>query len=80
MTMIQNFKKAQVLNTTAKEHRTLLDHLKRFFDCKRVVKAIAHLKHHAKQIKALNPKVSEATSVEERQEAEPLVVKLAQSH
>lgn len=71
-------RKAQVLNTKAKEERTLLDHLSKFSDWKRTVKAIAHLKSFAKEIKGLKPKQNEATSVKERQEAEFFIMKLAQ--
>lgn len=71
-------RKAQVLNTRAKEDRTLLDRLTKFSDWKRAVKAIARLKHRAKQIKRLKPKGSEATSVEERQVAEGFIIKLVQ--
>lgn len=72
-------RKAQVLNTKAKEDRTLLDRLTKFSDWKRAVKAIACLKHHAKQIKGLKPKINEATSIEERQEAELFLIKLVQT-
>lgn len=71
-------RKVQVLNTKTKEKRTLLDRLSKFSDWKRAVKAIACLKRHAKQIKGLKPKTSEATSIEERQEAELFIIKLAQ--
>lgn len=70
--------KAQVLNTRAKEERTLLDSLSKFSDWKRVVKAIACLKRHAKQSQGLKPKTSEATNVEERQESELFIIKLVQ--
>ena len=71
-------RKAQVLNTKAKEERTLLDRLSKFSDWKRAVKAIAFLKRHVKQIKGFKPKTSETTSVEERQEAELFIIKLVQ--
>lgn len=71
-------RKVQVLNTKAKEERTLLDRLSKFSDWNRAVKAIAYLKRHAKQIKGLTPKTSEATSIEERQEAELFIIRLAQ--
>lgn len=71
-------RKIQVHNTKAKEERTLLDRLSKFSNWKRAVKAIAYLKRYAKQIKGLKPKTSEATSVEERQEAGLFIIKLAQ--
>lgn len=72
-------RKAQVLNTKATEDRTLLDRLSKFSDWKRAVKAIARLKHHAKQIKGLKPKISDATSIEDRQEAELFIIRLVQT-
>ena len=71
-------RKAQVLNTKAKEKRTLLDRLSKFSEWKRAVKAIACLNRHAKQRKGLKSKTSKATSVEERQEAELFIIKLVQ--
>ena len=71
-------RKVQVLSTEVKEDRTLLDRLSRFSDWKRAVKAIACLKRCAKQIKGLKPKITEATNVEERQEAELFIIKLVQ--
>lgn len=62
-------RKVQVLNTKAKEERTLMDRLVKFSDWSRAVKAIACLKRHAKHIKGLTPRTGEATSVEERREA-----------
>lgn len=58
-----------MLNTKANKERTLLDLLSKFSNWKRAVKAIARLKHHAKPVKGLEPKISEATTIE-RQEAE----------
>ena len=71
-------RKVQVLNTKMKDERSLLDRLTKFSDWKRAVKAIARLKRHAKQIKGYKPKESEATSIEERQEAELFIIKLVQ--
>lgn len=50
----------------------------KFSDWNRAVKAIAYLKHYAKQIKGLTPRISEATSVQERHEAELFIIELAQ--
>ena len=57
----------------------LLDHLARFFDWKRAVKAIVCLEHHDNSIKGLKPKTSEATNVEERKEAELFMIKLEEA-
>lgn len=69
-------RKAQVLNTSAKVNRTLLDRLTKFSDWRRAVKAIACLKCHAKQVKGLNPKLNRSTSVEERQQTELFIIRL----
>ncbi|XP_067305911.1 uncharacterized protein [Pseudorasbora parva] len=71
-------RKGLVLCTKVREKRTLLDRLTKFSDWKRAVKAIALLKRHAKQIKGTKDKVSGATSIEERQEAELFIIKLVQ--
>lgn len=71
-------KKAHVHDTQAKEVRSLLDRLHRFSDWSRVVKAIARLKRHAKEIKGLNPRSCEATSLEERREDELVIIKMVQ--
>ncbi|XP_054607429.2 uncharacterized protein [Nothobranchius furzeri] len=70
--------RAQVLITSARTNRTLVDRLTKFSDWKRVVKAIACLKRHAKQVKGLSPKLSGSTSVEERQQAELFLIILVQ--
>ncbi|XP_062421503.1 uncharacterized protein LOC134132867 [Pungitius pungitius] len=72
-------RKAQAFNTKAKEERTLLDRLTKFSDWKRAVKAIARLKHYAKQVKGLISKTSQVTCVGERKEAELFIIKLVQT-
>ncbi|XP_020556659.2 uncharacterized protein LOC110014220 [Oryzias latipes] len=73
-------RKVQVLNVKAEEQRTLLDRLTKFSDWKRAVKAIACLKKFANQINGAKPKpkVYEASSIEERKEAETFIFRLAQ--
>ncbi|XP_067369271.1 uncharacterized protein [Channa argus] len=71
-------RKVQVLNTSVKVDRTLLDRMTKFSDWNRAVKAIARLKCFAQQIKGLRPKPKETTGVEERQEAELYIIKLVQ--
>lgn len=51
--------KVQVLNTKAKEEKTLLDCLSKFFDWRRAVKAIDCLKRYVQQRKGLKPKSNE---------------------
>lgn len=71
-------KKAQVLDTQAKEGRSLLDRLYKFSDWSRIVKAIARLQRHVKEIKGLKPKSCEATSLEDRRETELTIIKMVQ--
>ncbi|XP_053272740.1 uncharacterized protein LOC128430658 [Pleuronectes platessa] len=71
-------KKAQVHDTQAKEVRSLLDRLHKFSDWLRVVKAIARLQRRAKEVKGLKPKSCEASSLEERREAEMTIIKMVQ--
>ncbi|XP_037400478.1 uncharacterized protein LOC119265102 [Pygocentrus nattereri] len=71
-------KKVQVHNVYAKETRSLLDRLHKFSDWSRIVKAIARLKRHVKEIKGLQPRSCEVTSLEERREAELTIIKMVQ--
>ncbi|KAI7792540.1 hypothetical protein IRJ41_018921, partial [Triplophysa rosa] len=69
--------KALVCNTAAKESRSLLDHLQKFSDWSRLVKAIARLKRKIKEFKVKQPNKG-STSLEERTEAELFIIKLVQ--
>lgn len=60
-------RKVKVLNTKAKEERTLLDHLSKFSYWRRVVKAIAYLKRHTKRIKGLKQVKPQVLRKERRQ-------------
>ncbi|KAL6490192.1 hypothetical protein MHYP_G00005370 [Metynnis hypsauchen] len=71
-------KKVQVHNVQAKETKSLLDRLHKFSDWSRMVKAIARLKRHVKEIKGLQPRSCEVTSLEERREAELTIIKMVQ--
>lgn len=71
-------RKAQVHKTQTKEERSLVDQLHKFSDWTRVVKAIARLQRHFKEVKGLSPRVNEATSIEERKDAELTVIKMVQ--
>ncbi|KAJ8369662.1 hypothetical protein SKAU_G00096900 [Synaphobranchus kaupii] len=71
-------KKAQVHDTQAREVRSLLDRLHKFSDWSRMVKAIARLKRRAREAKGLKPRSCEATSLEERREAELTIIKMVQ--
>ncbi|KAL6490986.1 hypothetical protein MHYP_G00013310 [Metynnis hypsauchen] len=71
-------KKVQVHGVQAKETKSLLDRLHKFSDWSRMVKAIARLKRHVKEIKGLQPRSCEVTSLEERREAELTIIKMVQ--
>ena len=58
--------------------KTLLDHLHKFSDWSRLEKAIARLKHLAKEVKGLKPRSCEAASREERREAKLTIIKMVQ--
>ncbi|KAL6455426.1 hypothetical protein MHYP_G00361280 [Metynnis hypsauchen] len=69
-------KKVQVHDVQAKETKSLLDRLHKFSDWSRMVKAIARLKRQ--EIKGLQPRSCEVTSLEERREAELTIIKMVQ--
>lgn len=67
-----------VFNTATKESRSLLDHLQKFSDWSRVVKAVTRLKRKIKEFKDVKKPTKENTSLEERKEAELFNTKLVQ--
>lgn len=71
-------KKVQVHDIQAKETKSLLDRLHKFSNWSRMVKAISRLKRHVKETKGLQPRSWEATSLEERREAELTIIKMVQ--
>lgn len=75
--MILNFARL-VCNTKSKESRSLLDRLQKFSDRSRGVKAVARLKRKIKEFKGVKQRTNESTSLEERKEAELVIIKLVQ--
>ena len=59
-------RKATVLNTKAKEDRSLLNRLEKFSDWSRAVQAVARLKRLIKEHKGVKERTNESTSLEER--------------
>ncbi len=55
-------RKALVCNTAAKESSSLLDHLQKFSDWSRVVKAVARLKRKIKEFKDVKQLTKESSS------------------
>lgn len=71
-------KRAQVHTTEAKEERSLPDRLQKFSDWKRAVRAIARLKRLAKEVQGLKTRSNEATTLEERNDAEQFIIHVVQ--
>ncbi|XP_073667523.1 uncharacterized protein [Paramisgurnus dabryanus] len=71
-------RKAQVHKTQTNEESSLLDRLQKFSDWSRLIKAIARLQRRAKELKDVSPRVNEATSIEERKNAELTIIKMVQ--
>lgn len=71
-------RKALVCNTKAKESRSLLDRLQKFSDWSRGVRAVARLKRKIKEFKGVKQRNNKSTSLEERKEAELVIIKLVQ--
>lgn len=71
-----------MLNTKAKENRSLLDHLEKFSDWSRAVQAVARLKQRvyihtgAKEHMGVKKTTHESTTLEERNEAELAINKV----
>ncbi|XP_053363240.1 uncharacterized protein LOC128533064 [Clarias gariepinus] len=72
-------RKAFVCNINAKEEGTLLDRFEKFSDWSRLVRALAALKRKIKEYKGLTQSTKDSTSLEERKEAELLIIKLVQA-
>ncbi|XP_057709746.1 uncharacterized protein LOC130927761 [Corythoichthys intestinalis] len=71
-------KNVQVLNTQANEQRSLLDRLCKFSNWSRMIKAIARLKRFLKDKKNPRKGSSQASTLQDRKEAEVLILKLVQ--
>ena len=71
-------KEAYVHDTQAHEDISLLDRMHKFSDWSRLVRAVARLKRRVKQAKGLHQRSSDATTLEERREAESMLIKMVQ--
>ncbi|CAI5635451.1 unnamed protein product [Oreochromis niloticus] len=71
-------RKVIVCNTKSKEDRSLLDNFKKFSDWSRLSRAIARLKRYIRMHKGIQQRTSDSTSLEERKEAELVIIKLVQ--
>ena len=72
-------KRAQVHTTEANEEKSLSDRLQKFSDWKRAVRAIARLKRLAKEARGLQTRSNEATTLEERKDAEQFSIRSRRS-
>lgn len=71
-------RKLIVCNTKSKEDRSLLDNFKKFSDWSRLSRAVARLKQYIRMHKGIQQRTSDSTSLEERKEAELVIIKLVQ--
>ncbi len=71
-------RKSHVHTVKTKEANSMVSHLAKFSDWSRAVRAIARLKRFVREFKRLQPRTNEATSLEERREAEIFIIKLVQ--
>lgn len=71
-------KETCVHDTKVEEAVSLLDRLHRFSDWSGLVRAIARLKRRVKQALGLQQSTDEATTLEERREAELTIIKMVQ--
>lgn len=69
-------KKVQVHKTQVEEKRSLLDLLHKFSDWSRMIKAIARLKRFVREAKDHKQRSSEASTVQEKKEAETTIIKM----
>ena len=60
------------------ELNSVVNHLSKFSDWTRAVRAVARLKRFIREFKKLQPGTNKATSLEDRREAEIFIIKLVQ--
>jgi len=70
--------KAHVHAVKMKEVNSLVNRFTKFSDWSRAVRAAARLKRFIREFKGHQPRTKEATSLEERREAEIFIIKLVQ--
>lgn len=73
-------RKSFVCNTKAMEEKSFVERFKKFSDWSRVVKAVTRLRRQISEYKDKKQKTNECTSLEERKEAELVIVKLVQEN
>ena len=71
-------RKAHVHRVKTSELNSVVNHLRKFSDWSRAVRAVARLKRFIREYKKIQPRTSEATSLEDRREAEIFIIKLVQ--
>ncbi|XP_076869830.1 uncharacterized protein LOC143521148 [Brachyhypopomus gauderio] len=71
-------RKAHVHTVKMREFQSMVDRFARFSDWSRAVRAVARLKRFIKELKRLQPRTNETSSLEERREAEMVIIRLVQ--
>lgn len=72
------FRKAHIHTIKTKEINSMVNRFTKFSDWSRLVRAVARLKRFVSEFKGVQQRTNEATSLEERKEAEIIVIKLVQ--
>lgn len=71
-------RKVHVHAVKMKEVNSIANRFTKFSDWSRAVRAVARLKRFVREFKGLQQRTNEATSLEERREAEIFIIKLVQ--
>lgn len=71
-------RKAHVCTVKTKEVNSMVNRFTKFSDWSRAVRAVARLKRCIREFKTVQPRTNDATSLEERKEAEIAIIKLVQ--
>ncbi|XP_061819927.1 uncharacterized protein [Nerophis lumbriciformis] len=71
-------RKGHTHTTQSKEANPVLQHLQKFSDWSRAIKAIARLKRFIKEYKGIQQRTNKVTDLEERKDAEVFIIKLVQ--
>lgn len=72
-------RKGDTHTVQSKEANPLLEHLEKFSEWSRAVKAIARLKRFIKEFKGVQQRTNKVTDLEERKNTEVFIIKLVQS-
>ncbi|KAL1255329.1 hypothetical protein QQF64_013390 [Cirrhinus molitorella] len=71
-------RKAHIFTANTREVNPMVKRLAKFSDWSRVVRAVARLKRFVREFKGVQKRTNEASTLEERKEAEIIIIKLVQ--